>query len=218
MNELLYQRQRGILAPERLRDTVTVIGVGGIGSPTALLLLKMGVPSLVLYDNDDIEPHNLPNQLYRTQDIGARKVDALNAILSAYKTEEQTIHARPSLYGGSITPLIVSGVDSMASRADIWGKIKDSEDWKLYIDARMGGELLRIYTVRNTPESRAVYEATLYDDSEAEEAPCTEKAILYNTFACASIIGAQVKRYYMEEETPNQIIFDIKNNLYLPIA
>ena len=76
-----YWRQLDILQPDDLVRPITIIGVGGIGSPVALALTKMGCRRLTLFDPDTIEPHNLPNQLYRLRDVGRPKVEALADLL-----------------------------------------------------------------------------------------------------------------------------------------
>ena len=58
-----YTRQLGILSPEHMKGIkVTLIGCGGIGSMTGLILAKMGIGNLWVYDYDKIEAHNVPNQ------------------------------------------------------------------------------------------------------------------------------------------------------------
>jgi tRNA A37 threonylcarbamoyladenosine dehydratase len=55
---------------------VTVVGVGGLGSPVALTLAKQGYP-LTLYDFDKVEEKNIKNQFYIATDVGAYKVNAI---------------------------------------------------------------------------------------------------------------------------------------------
>ncbi len=78
---LRYSRQ--IMLPKigeagQLRLThskVLIIGLGGLGNPTALYLAAAGVGSLLLIDGDTIEVSNLPRQiLFNDDDIGLSKV------------------------------------------------------------------------------------------------------------------------------------------------
>lgn len=68
--ESVLQRQ------DRLRRaSVTLIGLGGIGSSIAMALCRAGVGRLVLVDGDVVSETNLNRQLlYDCADIGARKV------------------------------------------------------------------------------------------------------------------------------------------------
>lgn len=59
------------------RGRVLIAGVGGLGAPAAMQLAACGVGTLGLLDADAVEVSNLQRQIiYRTSDIGRRKVDA----------------------------------------------------------------------------------------------------------------------------------------------
>ena len=61
-----------------------VIGVGGLGAPSAQFLAAAGVGTLTICDADDVDLTNLQRQiLYATSDIGAAKVDAAAQRLTA---------------------------------------------------------------------------------------------------------------------------------------
>jgi len=56
--------------------TVTVVGVGGLGSAVVPLLAAQGVGKLILVDGDRVELSNLPRQtLFGTNDVGTWKAD-----------------------------------------------------------------------------------------------------------------------------------------------
>lgn len=66
------------------RARVLVVGMGGLGCPAALYLATSGIGTLVLADFDRVDESNLPRQiLYGPADVGALKVDAAKARLSA---------------------------------------------------------------------------------------------------------------------------------------
>src|SRR5688572_9763698 len=114
-----YWRQLDLVTPEQLRTPVTIVGAGGIGSPVALALAKMGCREIRLYDPDTIEPHNLPNQLYRLRDVGRPKVEALAEILREYTEVTVSAHLE-RVDGQRLDGIVISAVDSMASREAIW--------------------------------------------------------------------------------------------------
>lgn len=59
-----------------------VVGVGGLGSAIAHLLVRMGVKQLTLYDGDTVATHNLSRQqLYTQEDVSRTKVEALKDAL-----------------------------------------------------------------------------------------------------------------------------------------
>lgn len=65
-----------------LRASVLVIGAGGLGCPTLLYLAAAGVGRIGIVDDGLVELSNLHRQvLYRTNDIGKKKVDCAKEVL-----------------------------------------------------------------------------------------------------------------------------------------
>ncbi|WP_434655564.1 ThiF family adenylyltransferase [Pseudomonas sp. R3-56] len=69
---------------------ILIIGCGGIGSSTALLLAGAGIKKFTLADDDIIEKSNLNRQLFwRLQDVGKKKTETLkNAITERFEATE----------------------------------------------------------------------------------------------------------------------------------
>ena len=211
-----FWRQQDIVTPNDLeRFMVTVIGAGGIGSPTALALAKMGVEKITIYDDDIVEKHNLPNQMYRISDLGKLKVDGTKDICSDFagitintigeKFEKQIVNG-----------IVISGVDSMKSRDIIWKRMKFNPSINLYIDARMGAEVCKICTMNPCdPHDVKWYEKTLFPDDKASEEPCTAKSIIYNTFSIAGLVSSQIKKFVKGQPYPREIIFDLKTLTFI---
>jgi sulfur carrier protein ThiS adenylyltransferase len=63
---------------QRLADKrVGIIGLGGLGSNAAAMLVRTGVRHLVLADFDVVDESNLNRQLFFREDIGRLKTEAL---------------------------------------------------------------------------------------------------------------------------------------------
>ena len=206
-----YWRQLDLVTPEELSLPITMVGAGGIGSPTALALAKMGCSRMTVYDSDLVEAHNLPNQLYRLEDFARPKVEALQVLIRSF-TGFEIVAIREAVSKQRLQGLVISGVDSMVARKTIWQEaIRYRPNVELYIDARMGAEVCSIYSVRPAdPDDVRAYELTLYDDDEADPNACTAQAIIYNTFTVAGLIANQVKKYAKGEHLSREVIFDLK--------
>jgi molybdopterin/thiamine biosynthesis adenylyltransferase len=209
-----YWRQLGILPPSNMQGiTFTIIAAGGIGSPTALTICKMGAKDLTIWDDDVVDRHNLPNQLFRYEDLGKMKVIALKEILAGFApTNVVAVTERYTKNSPPLAGIVISGVDSMAARKEIWEKICGNQNVPIYIEARMGALALRIHSVNpNNPEEASWYETTLYSDDVVKEAPCTERAIFFTVMVAAGLIGDQVKKHIRKEPLEKEVIFDLQN-------
>jgi len=75
-----FKRQQeyiGEPGQRRLAKTVCIVGLGGLGTCSSDQLVRSGVKSLKLIDNDTVTDSNLQRQvLYYPEDIGKPKVDA----------------------------------------------------------------------------------------------------------------------------------------------
>lgn len=217
-DEFDYWRQLGILPPSTLTGkSVIVVGAGGIGSPSILAIGKMGMPKITIYDDDIVDKHNLPNQLYRIQDVGKLKVLAMQEICKEFTG--CAVDPRPRLYTENDRPdtFLISAVHSMEARKAIWRTVRYNIKVPFYVEARMGIEVLKIYSLRPTdPNAVSWYERTLHGDDKAVQAPCTERAIAYTSLIAGGLIANQIKKYIVGEEFERRIIFDIHNlNLVL---
>jgi molybdopterin/thiamine biosynthesis adenylyltransferase len=206
-----YLRQLDLVAPAALETPVHLIGCGGIGSFTALALGKLGCSRLHLYDDDRVEEHNIPNQLFRMSDVGRPKAEALAEIVELFTGMRPQAAVR-RIEVDRLQGIVVSGVDSMAARKIIWRRsIRYRAGIPLYLDGRLGAETCRIYAVRPAdPEDVRCYEQSLYDDGQAAPLSCTAGAIIYTGFAVASLLADEVKKFATGESVAREILYDLK--------
>jgi sulfur carrier protein ThiS adenylyltransferase len=206
-----FLRQLDLITPSALETPVHVIGCGGIGSFAALALGKLGCTRLHLYDDDRVEEHNLPNQLFRVSDVGHAKAAALAEIVELFTgIRPQAFERRVEVE--RLQGIVVSGVDSMAARKTIWRRsVRYRAGIPLYLDGRLGAEICRVYAVRPTdPEDIRCYEQSLYTDGQAAALPCTAGAIIYTGFAVASLLADEVKKFATGESVAREILYDLK--------
>ena len=127
--KLYYSRQTvmaeiGPTGQERLRDsTVTVVGLGGLGSASSLYLALAGVGKLTLVDQDTVELTNLHRQaLYSINDIRHPKVEvAANRLVSLnpeIEIEAVAENVNEENVGSILanSDCVVDGLDNMQTR------------------------------------------------------------------------------------------------------
>ena len=114
---LRYSRQ--IMLPEigiegqqtLLDSTMLLIGMGGLGSPSAMYLAAAGVGHLIIADFDTVEISNLQRQvIHHTDDIGKYKVDS---------AKEKMLAINPAIKVTTIKDLNDENLNSWVSKVDI---------------------------------------------------------------------------------------------------
>lgn len=109
------------------RARILVVGVGGVGSWCAEALVRSGVGSLALVDNDVVVASNINRQCPATAaTVGVRKVDAMRERLLAINPDcrVDAIAARypdgmPDGFSLSGFDCIVDAIDSVDSKAEL---------------------------------------------------------------------------------------------------
>ena len=122
--------------PALVTEPVHIIGCGALGSHIAELLVRLGVDNIHLWDFDVVSPHNITNQLYRHNDIGAPKVEALSEMLiDINPTVKLILHDKYEMQ--NLSGYVFLMVDSIELRRAIVEHLKDNKYVKGLFDARM---------------------------------------------------------------------------------
>jgi molybdopterin/thiamine biosynthesis adenylyltransferase len=204
-----FWRQLDLCPPDKLTFPITVIGAGAIGSATVVTLAKMGCSDITVWDEDVLADHNVPNQMCLLDRVGQPKVDALAELvemLTGVKIKPVSSNYR----GQRLEGVVISAVDSMTARQLIWKSVKLKKSVTLFIDARMGAEILRLYTLRPTDlDACEFFEGNLYGSDEAEQLPCSARSIIYCPAVAGALIAAQVKAFAVGEPVQREVLFDI---------
>jgi molybdopterin/thiamine biosynthesis adenylyltransferase len=123
-HEALY---RGPEALARLGQArLTVCGAGAVGSNLVTTLARQGLRHFTVIDFDRVEAHNIGTQSYAEADVGAFKVEALQAeIFRAVGVELAAVRQRLTDRNVArllaATDLVVDGFDNHAARALVTG-------------------------------------------------------------------------------------------------
>lgn len=208
-NQNRFLRQLDIVPPEKLGFPVTVIGAGAIGSSTVVILAKMGCQNLTVWDADVLEDLNIPNQLCKPSMVGMPKVQALAELV--YELSEVRIKQTFRRYAGqNLKGVVIVTVDNMTCRQNVWKRAKLNQKIPLLIDARMGAEFARIYTIHPINVDEAdFYSENLYNSQEAERLLCSARSIVYCPMVIAGLTALQVKKFAIGESLRKEILVDL---------
>lgn len=104
--------------PANVKDRIHIIGCGSIGGNVAELLARYGVTNMVLWDFDEVEPHNIANQIYFQEHIGMKKRLALDTILTAINPNIN-LRLKDKYEGQPLEGFVFMCVDSVEVRNQI---------------------------------------------------------------------------------------------------
>jgi len=121
-----FSRQLGVIGPEGQEElgeaTVTVVGLGGLGSPVVFYLAAAGIGELVLVDHDEVARSNLNRQIiHGEKDLGKTKTlsarETLKDLNSQVEVNSLTMELkRKDLAGLPETDLIIGALDNFQAR------------------------------------------------------------------------------------------------------
>ena len=117
----------GFEGQQKLKNArVTVIGVGGLGSPITQQLVAMGIGKIRIVDRDVVEVSNLHRQvLYGDEDVGLSKAEAayerLKRINPLVDIEPLTLSINDDTVDKVVTgsDVVIDGLDSVSARYSI---------------------------------------------------------------------------------------------------
>lgn len=174
-----FLRHSAWIATADFIDTFHIIGCGAVGSNLALMLAKMGAVDFVLWDSDEVEAHNLPNQAYMPQHIDMKKVDALEAVLKEFNpaiqvTKMDTFFTEE--HKDSIQGTVVIATDSMKSRKTIGEVFTLNHRISHVFEIRLGFDAGEFNVIDNMSINDCNrWKAGLMDDKDVPEGPCNRR-------------------------------------------
>ena len=195
------------------KQSVFLAGLGGIGSWTALLLSRANIGQLIIYDDDVVDKTNMSGQLYSSSQIGRHKSSATydnirnlseftNVISCCRRVETGTRGHR----------IMIGGFDNMTARRafygswkrEVLGSIPDERKNFLLIDARLAAEELQVFCITGVDQflMKKYEEEWLFNDSEADETPCSYKQTSFCANMTASIIVNLVVNFVANKCNP----------------
>lgn len=214
MSTLDLNKSLEFFDPSIIKHKVHIIGCGAVGSQLAVLLARLGVTDIVLWDDDVVASHNLANQDFYQNDIGRLKVDCVRqTILAINPNAKVSTHSCRWTEKDMLGGYIFLCVDSIAPRQQIARCAKTWMGVKAIFDFRMGLTSGQFYCV--SKDRLDDYMNTMqFTDEEADKA--TPKSACNYTLSVAYSIWAMLGygvsaavRYWSGEEVNMTTIIDL---------
>lgn len=211
-----YIRQIEVFDPDTFKEPVHVIGAGATGSWLTLMLVKMGIKDITVWDFDTIEPHNLPNQAFFAKQVNYHKVSALNELAEQILNKKAILNCKIEKVDGSqyLSGIVFLLTDTMSSRKEIWEKaIKFKPNVKLLIETRMDFNGGRIYTIEPCNlQHIQQYEKEFYTDEETTVSACgASTTIVATAINIASHAVWNLINWHRNTPNYNEILLDVEN-------
>lgn len=105
--------------PDKEDEMIHIVGVGSVGSTIAENLARCGISRMTFWDFDDVESHNISNQMFRQKDLGRKKVEALKDIILEINPEAEIKLKENGWNGETMSGYIFLAVDSIETRRKI---------------------------------------------------------------------------------------------------
>lgn len=194
---------------------IGVVGAGSIGSYLIPVLVKAGM-LVTVWDDDDLYEDNVAGGVFDARMISDGKrvpTPKVRAVASIVKlmTGVDAVTGYYSKFGGDTRTdvrILMSGVDSMEARRDIWKWIMANRGQiDLYVDGRIGGHGASVWTVRPNVEGECERYAPALEWTAAD-LPCGQKTTGYVVSWTTAMMVNSVVRHLNNENVPGYAALD----------
>ena len=172
------------LIPQDKLQSVSIVGLGGIGSSLVQLCALMGFNEIHGYDHDILSEHNLSTTAYPMSYVGESKAECANNTALAYGAEGATCKRERFESGMDLFPCVMMGPDNMDTRLDVYRTWVENKDREWLIDMRMGALSMEVITVTKKHDD---YINTWNPPSDGIVEPCTAKHTIFTSTMVASL-------------------------------
>ena len=160
-----------------------MVGAGGLGCPAALYLAASGVGKLTIADADNVELTNLQRQiLYRTDSVGAKKVDEARKTLAAVNPDVEIVPLARRVEGNDVERLVAAAdvvldcSDNFATRHALnRACVKQRKPLVSGAAIRFDGQLM-VFDLRD--KDAPCYACLFPEEGEVEDVQCSTMGVL----------------------------------------
>lgn len=202
------QKSYDFIQPDKVKQTIHIIGLGTIGSHIAAYLARCGFTKFALWDLDKVEEKNINNQHYTLADVGKTKVDACRDLILSINPEAEkhiTLHDK-GWNGEVLSGYVFLAVDSIAIRRNFVEKHMNNKFVKAVFDCRTGLTNGEFYgTDWSSMEARQQLLKTMQftDEQAAKSTPVS---------ACGGVLGVVTTAVMLSACVVNDFINFVKSD------
>ncbi len=191
MSEGRFSRNSTIIQQDKLSE-VAIYGLGGIGSVLAMMVNIMGFKDILGYDGDIFEEHNSSTSSYPLNMIGMPKSECAYRLGRLYGDDNQNSFKRAFWKPeDGVRDVIISAVDSMDVRKELYEEWLKRDTRKVFIDLRMGAMSMEVIT---TTKKNDIYMSTWQPSEAISDEVCTARHTIFTAFTVASLGLAQLNK------------------------
>lgn len=210
-------KSREFFDPSKVQDYVHIVGCGSVGSTIAENLARCGITKLVLWDFDNVEPHNLHNQMFTEDQIGENKAEALKELVLRINPDaEPDIEVKTDGWNGEmLSGYVFLCVDNIELRKNIVDKHMYSVFVRAMFDVRTGLTSAQHYATdwgNYKTKKNFVASMNFTHEEAAEATPVSACGVTLGVVTTVRIICAYAVNNFMKlingEEIWNFVQFD----------
>ncbi len=202
------------------QSSILIVGIGGLGTITALYLANSGVGNIILNDFDSVDLSNLPRQiLFNKEDINKNKADVAVEKLRAFNTAI-TLRSLNNKLSETELSKVISNVDIVLDCTDnLESRLLINKVCINYKKTLISGAAIRfeghVAIFRNDISISSCYNC-LYSQDDDNLGDCEGSGILASVAGMVgSIVANETIKVILKEESSidNKLwIIDAKNN------
>lgn len=209
-------RQLDFFNPIEIDETIHVIGIGAVGSFVSIFLARLGVREIHIWDFDNVEEHNIPNQNYYFDNLTEEKTMAIAKEVTRVNPEIKiTIHKeyKEDLIEG----IAFVCVDDIEVRKKLYEANEFNGRLKLVIDTRIGLEDGQVYIANWTKQENIDFllDQSQFKKGEADvpvSACGTKLAVLPTVIQAANTAITAFINYQKDLQVPKVVYYNTFNN------
>ena len=138
-------RHQDYFNPIKVKEEIHIIGVGAVGSHIAIALARLGITNVHIWDFDNVESHNIPNQIFNEEHLGKLKIDAVEQEMLKINPE-LSIQKHNKYESEQLKGYVFSCVDNIEVRKHIYETNEYNGLLKAVFDTRIGLDAGQVYS------------------------------------------------------------------------